>query len=432
MIGARFKSDAVHPRMRGEHRDVSDLGFSLTGSSPHARGTLTFPSMKLLIRAVHPRMRGEHKRLGIPMGAPYGSSPHARGTHADSGRFHELPRFIPACAGNTMFSGMTSPSRPVHPRMRGEHRCALLESIVLRGSSPHARGTPRCRCLDRSTWRFIPACAGNTSVSAPSATSHTGSSPHARGTHAEASWWRHSVRFIPACAGNTPAAIHRCAWKTVHPRMRGEHLASWACTSAANGSSPHARGTRPFITPANAIERFIPACAGNTTWPRAPPVPIAVHPRMRGEHTSSVKPIWSRVGSSPHARGTPGLKDSHLGDRRFIPACAGNTPEISTGHCITPVHPRMRGEHFLPLASGYTVIGSSPHARGTHCLSQSRQARRRFIPACAGNTLDAVHVAAHEAGSSPHARGTLSKRIGTHKWMRFIPACAGNTRQSAR
>src|SRR4051794_12206490 len=54
----------------------------------------------------------------------------------------------------------------------------------------------------------------------------------------------------------------------------------------APGSSPHARGTHGTAGSYTIGERFIPACAGNTTGTVAPVVTPAVHPRMRGEHSS--------------------------------------------------------------------------------------------------------------------------------------------------
>ena len=51
----------------------------------------------------------------------------------------------------------------------------------------------------------------------------------------------------------------------------------------------------------------------------------------------------------------------------------------------------------------------------------------RFIPACAGNSLEFVLAVDPDSGSSPRVRGT---RTSTRRWRRrtrFIPACAGNS-----
>src|SRR5206468_1353055 len=73
-------------------------------------------------------------------------------------------RFIPACAGDTRRQSSPMDRRTVHPRMRGGHMVGFGLKNSNDGSSPHVRGTPvqisECAMLGR----FIPACAGDTSV----------------------------------------------------------------------------------------------------------------------------------------------------------------------------------------------------------------------------------------------------------------------------
>ena len=49
-------------------------------------------------------------------------------------------------------------------------------------------------------------------------------------------------------------------------------------------------------------------------------------------------------GSSPHARGIGGGLAALVDKRRFIPACAGNSIAIPSIGKVLSVHPRMRGE----------------------------------------------------------------------------------------
>ena len=146
---------------------------------------------------------------------------------------------------------------------------------------------------------------------------------HARRGHGH----RCRVRFIPACAGNTATRRPPTPRPPVHPRMRGEHYTTTTARPSLNGSSPHARGTRAMGGGGCARGRFIPACAGNTFQSRPRKYCTAVHPRMRGEHARPFAGFSVRAGSSPHARGT--LLDHVVGgfEVRFIPACAGNTPD---------------------------------------------------------------------------------------------------------
>ena len=168
-------------------------------------------------------MRGEHALSWSSIIKLGGSSPHARGTRLQPAEFPAMGRFIPACAGNTRSSGEHFVIPAVHPRMRGEHEIGSAELRAEIGSSPHARGTLGSRMAGRRRLRFIPACAGNTTLRAPGLT---------------------------LCA--------------VHPRMRGEHLDNAQKMTAIDGSSPHARGTHQFPTQHRRFKRFIPACAGNT------------------------------------------------------------------------------------------------------------------------------------------------------------------------
>ena len=278
-------------------------------------------------------------------------------------------------------------------------RCSFGDSQP-GGSSPRVRGTRNGRLGRRKRRRFIPACAGNTRRTKPLTRSHHGSSPRVRGTHVHTLRIFAKHRFIPACAGNTcrpPPASWRPA---VHPRVCGEHATSKqgrhrgfrfipACAGntttfpkggwSYSGSSPRVRGTRRPRAAGVGRGRFIPACAGNTT--------IAAPSRIRFG------------GSSPRVRGTHGPHARGGGRGRFIPACAGNTFRRWFGVRGLPVHPRVCGEHTLPMSGPAGAGGSSPRVRGTLDRFSTEGAYRRFIPACAGNTppppvsgaSDAVH-----------------------------------------
>ena len=213
-----------------------------------------------------------------------------------------------------------------------------------------------------------------------------GSSPPARGTQGR--WWSRCPprRFIPACAGNTTTLREQTLAGTVHPRLRGEHIGTSAGSAKPSGSSPPARGTQVLQREEEKLRRFIPACAGNTDSRRSGPSARTVHPRLRGEHggVASARHRWN--GSSPPARGTHRAADPGHRQRRFIPACAGNTRASQSPRERGTVHPRLRGEHHVATDFVKTIGGSSPPARGTPGRHQGARSRARFIPACAGNT----------------------------------------------
>ena len=100
-----------------------------------------------------------------------------------------------------------------------------------------------------------------------------GSSPPARGILSGGLPLGFLRRFIPACAGNTSIASLGMFQRPVHPRLRGEYTITGLRVVASSGSSPPARGIRPFLVDKLHHYRFIPACAGNTfpSIPRVPP-----------------------------------------------------------------------------------------------------------------------------------------------------------------
>jgi hypothetical protein len=195
---------------------------------------------------------------------------------------------------------------------------------------PEVSGTLHTDCVHKK--RAIEANCGPRSSSQPQASNHDrrrravlGLRRPPRNHDPHRSGRRSIAAVIPAFAGNT-ASQHR-TWRRnsgSSPHARGTRALS--VSGILFGSFPHARGTHPARVNGETLERSIPACAGNTSCPGKWRNPRTVHPSIRGEYSSSVfLSIWSS-GSSPHAWGT--RSDDRLGrsPRRFIPACAGNTP----------------------------------------------------------------------------------------------------------
>jgi len=233
---------------------------------------------------------------------------------------------------------------PVHPRVCGERRAALLPSRLRRGSSPRVRGTEQPRRFFELYVRFIPACAGN--------------GPRAPGHHVEAA---------------------------VHPRVCGERMTYGQTEIGINGSSPRVRGTVGAAPAGHFPRRFIPACAGNGTPERRPTPLISVHPRVCGERGLVANATDALGGSSPRVRGTGGGSTVRLGRERFIPACAGNGAATLVTFENCAVHPRVCGERVLTSSLIRPTNGSSPRVRGTACCGMGKRCGGRFIPACAGN-----------------------------------------------
>ena len=167
--------------------------------------------------------------------------------------------------------------------------------------------------------------------------------------------------------------------------MRGERGIAWWDANVAAGSSPHARGTPLARASPPAPRRIIPACAGNAMAGDTSPLIGSDHPRMRGERFDTAVTLNSATGSSPHARGTPRRDRARAQHGRIIPACAGNAARAGDRSGAPSDHPRMRGERSAESSERSASVGSSPHARGTPGGGGHDRLRPRIIPACAGN-----------------------------------------------
>ena len=194
------------------------------------------------------------------------------------------------------------------------------------------------------------------------------------------------------------------------------------------GSSPRVWGTRTVPAPSQSQRRFIPACVGNSCCKRSHSVLTTVHPRVCGELKWSNS--CSIVGS------------------RFIPACVGNSSD-SCSVLRDPYgsSPRVWGTLLREWVLTLSSAGSSPRVWGTHVAGGPFGRYNRFIPACVGNSLPqselkttyTVHPRVcgelllslssidPDYGSSPRVWGTRSAYVALRGRARFIPACVGNS-----
>ena len=221
-----------------------------------------------------------------------------------------------------------------------------------------------------------------------------GSSPRVRGTGLPSPVIKLRARFIPACAGNRARPAAFAPVVPVHPRVCGEQIRFGSVPPALCGSSPRVRGTEAFCFGSVSVCRFIPACAGNSVSIRSTNLVITVHPRVCGEQATARTPPRSRRGSSPRVRGTGYTCCPVSVQRRFIPACAGNSPTIVPAAYINTVHPRVCGEQRRKLNQHVLETGSSPRVRGTGVAQLRVAFAGRFIPACAGNSARSTPLAA--------------------------------------
>ena len=156
---------------------------------------------------------------------------------------------------------------------------------------------------------------------------------------------------------------------------------------SVSGSSPRVRGTLVSDTKVKRVVGIIPACAGNTSQLSTYAMSTWDHPRVCGEHAIASVYDESIPGSSPRVRGTLCRPSRYRPDPGIIPACAGNTLSSRTWRRRTRDHPRVCGEHSTPKRLCVCDSGSSPRVRGTLHAEKALRVRHGIIPACAGNTI---------------------------------------------
>ena len=151
---------ADHPRACGANRPDTPTGPPQAGSSPRMRGK-RLPSVLpgLLGRIIpahagqtvlkaggqskgtdHPRACGANDSTSNATGKAHGSSPRMRGKLHRSHLRTDVPRIIPAHAGQTRPKPRTPVSPTDHPRACGANFSTTALLCVLFGSSPRMRG----------------------------------------------------------------------------------------------------------------------------------------------------------------------------------------------------------------------------------------------------------------------------------------------------
>ena len=445
---ASLEAHRAHPRSRGENVGDFASGPGGQGSSPLTRGKRAnahrgFLTVRLIpahagktwsIRCMafcgpaHPRSRGEN--ISAPASTPSmrGSSPLTRGKLDLVRTQVRTIGLIPAHAGKTRPGMPTTPSRPAHPRSRGENFQAKTIPARGPGSSPLTRGKRERRRDPIAGARLIPAHAGKTllrALGAGACAAHPrsrgenswgrgvhprqgGSSPLTRGKRAQAQQGHLHVRLIPAHAGKTVLRTCWFCFSWAHPRSRGENGFVHCRTRNCRGSSPLTRGKLSLPVDATQAHRLIPAHAGKTRelWtrnsrPRA-------HPRSRGENIKTALGEYADDGSSPLTRGKRTTHSVPRKEHGLIPAHAGKTTPHTDHTPHTRAHPRSRGENSLVYPATESCSGSSPLTRGKRRDPVRPRVLGRLIPAHAGKTPRA-HARASSSRAHPRSRGENSR-----------------------
>ena len=476
-----------HPRACGANLADIDKAYDVNGSSPRMRGKqnnayVTFSAQRIIPAHAgqtfgsqsrigtmpdHPRACGANGIIHGRNHADAGSSPRMRGKPIRSGEFFYHSRIIPAHAGQTRSSHPIRQYRSDYPRACGANDSLYHRLDFAHGSSPRMRGKLHGPRDGGRRLRIIPAHAGQTTSASRHhrpITDHpracganstpttrppnsVGSSPRMRGKLQAGHRQHDTVRIIPAHAGQTCRGRRIPGRRPDHPRACGANDIPHAGRIVGVGSSPRMRGKPRLCGVYPVAVRIIPAHAGQTVTCLKPACKGTDHPRACGANffRCCFCPLF--FGSSPRMRGKRRSEQPWRRSFRIIPAHAGQTCCMSALIWRCPDHPRACGANSVLLVCHGLGSGSSPRMRGKHGHGPDRWARKRIIPAHAGQTrpqpprhpVSTDHpracganfyrrlLASFRHGSSPRMRGKHTHRRAPSGGTRIIPAHAGQT-----
>ena len=129
---------------------------------------------------------------------------------------------------------------------------------------------------------------------------------------------------------------------------------------------------------------FIPAWAGQPSAKLVDSGASAVYPRVGWATCDSVRNRPVIMGLSPRGRGNLVTLPFLPAVQRSIPAWAGQPQRQGTGVSMYRVYPRVGGATLVFAWCQLAGVGLSPRGRGNHSLFRWRWPWVRSIPAWAG------------------------------------------------
>ena len=167
---------------------------------------------------------------------------------------------------------------------------------------------------------------------------------------------------LPACAGIHPSSA-LAAWPTrCLPACAGIHHTTLISLSYLCLPRMREDPLAPWRKPP---PRCLPACAGIHPEGGRGARPEARLPRMRGDPPNILRPTASQIMSTPHARGSTCLTLPLCPRIVVYPACAGIHPTLRAYSNTMSCLPRMRGDPPRCGAGQGETQTSTPHARGS-------------------------------------------------------------------
>ena len=235
---------------------------------------------------------------------------------------HETKRSIPAWAGQPSCQCSGPWRGGVYPRVGGATERFDAWLAQFSGLSPRGRGNPSENINDVTTYRSIPAWAGQPT--------------------------RPTLRLRPwgvyPRVGGATARPGDDGWVTdgLSPRGRG-NLHPGSAQIFLDGLSPRGRGNR-YSPPGHfRFFRSIPAWAGQPQGLGLERPANSVYPRVGGATLSSLRSSHSPSGLSPRGRGNRSPMPLAVAFSWSIPAWAGQPTENLRFHIQIAVYPRVGG-----------------------------------------------------------------------------------------
>ena len=411
-------------------------------------GTLKLQCRSEPLGGLSPRVRGN--LAGGEAGPPgLGSIPARAGEPAPSTSTGARSRVYPRACGGTGVSGvMTTPCRGLSPRVRG-NRWLRRRHVNDRGSIPARAGEPRRAACRGRPWPVYPRACGGTIAEAVMAGRDRGLSPRVRGNLRAGRQSRHAVGSIPARAGEPRASTRGRTDCRVYPRACGGTERGGDPVGRAAGLSPRVRGNLGEGEGRMAVQRSIPARAGEPAAERSSTTRASVYPRACGGTEPEVTDAGIKYGLSPRVRGNPAPALPTVRLAGSIPARAGEPRGRSTTSRRSEVYPRACGGTVERRLRHRPAWGLSPRVRGNPVgaghelrLHGSIPARAgeprariagsrwgRVYPRACGGTQIILVESSSTAGLSPRVRGNLYCYRDTDRDRRSIPARAGEPSQ---
>ena len=227
----------------------------------------------------------------------------------------------------------------------------------------------------------------------PAATPNRGGlSPRVRGNPSRLRGLATCLGSIPACAGEPRRRHCRQPANGVYPRVCGGTCPSATQPADRMGLSPRVRGNHRHRPHPGALGGSIPACAGEPLSVVAASGHRKVYPRVCGGTGRLYNAGRTLLGLSPRVRGNRRPASADARPDGSIPACAGEPPADDALVDFVKVYPRVCGGTVPDHLANALLPGLSPRVRGNHQLWRWGYGNRRSIPACAGEPIQRQRI----------------------------------------